>query len=478
MAPASRLALNPLATLFRHNGGLYLFDPASRTCASMNEAMLAFLTQPDGAGFPTGLSGDDRAALMDVARHLRERGVLVEVKDGGNGTSREPQDAPSMTRLVIFLTSKCNLQCAYCYARGGDSGKTIRKDVWQIAMDHFFSTLAWGEAWRFARRHGVNLTIHGGGEPTVEFATLKEIVAEFRERARGAGLRTTVTLGTNGTYAEAVHQWIVENDIQVTFSLDGPRDIHNLQRPFRSGAPSYDLVVRNLAALVKAGRYVSIRATITREALATMEETVELARQLGLAAVRFEPVTLTGRGSSGTVSRPDVEQFTEKFLKCFLLGLRYDINVGYSGIHCFERCRQRFCSACGHNFGVTPDGDISTCYEVLDATDPAASMFFIGRVDVAERRVVLDEQRIEALKRRVASNMKACEGCLLRYQCAGDCPIKSFRYSTRDLYHPDPYRCEIANRINKTLIAWVADGVIEPRHAEQTTVFSVNQAPQ
>jgi hypothetical protein len=47
MTPELRLILNPRVSVFRHNGGIYLFDPATRTYASMNEAMLAFVTKPD-----------------------------------------------------------------------------------------------------------------------------------------------------------------------------------------------------------------------------------------------------------------------------------------------------------------------------------------------------------------------------------------------------------------------------------------------
>lgn len=144
-------------------------------------------------------------------------------------------------------------------------------------------------------------------------------------------------------------------------------------------------------------------------------------------------------------------------------------------MRCFEHRHQQFCAACGQNFCVTPDGNVTTCYEVLDSNDPAASTFFIGKVDPVQGRVVLHQARIEQLKHRVTENMEACNDCFLRYHCARDCPVKSFRYSNRDLYSPDPYRCQIADRINKQLIAWVADGLIETRDVEQTSVISFNQ---
>jgi uncharacterized protein len=475
MEPVNRLRLNPQVTTFRENGSVYLFDPATRTCASMNEAMMTFIAQPDKASLLAGMPDKARKELMRVTDSLRERGILMDPIEAGEGAERrQPEDSASLTRLVIFVTTKCNLRCSYCYAHGGDSAKTISGEIWRLAMDHFFTSLHPSPVRGAASRKTVNLTLHGGGEPTVEFSILKEIVAEFRARAHAMGLQPSIAMGSNGTYGSAVHNWILENDVNVSISLDGPRAIHNRQRPLRSGGPSYDVVAHNLEGLVKAGRSVAIRATITNEALDAMEETVELARQIGLAAVHFEPVTLTGRCATSEVSRPDVEQFTEKFLQCFLLGLRYNMNVKYSGMHCFGRCRQRFCSACGQNFCVTPDGDVTTCYEVMDSADPAANIFFIGKVDVAGRRVILDQSRIDELKNRVAGNMEACKVCFLRNQCAGDCPVKSFRYSSRDLYSPDPFRCQIATRINRRLIVWLADGVIESRNLEDSTVISLN----
>ena len=471
----SQLTLNPRVSVLRHNGGIYLFDPITRTCASLNDAMLAFITKPNNVASLKKPFCKDLNGLMDVTKHLCELGILIAPEDAEHNVSHcMPNNSDSMMNLAIFVTTKCNLRCTYCYARGGDSEKTISKDILRLAMDHFFSTINSTTTHEKERRKTINLSIHGGGEPTVEFAILKDIVENFCRRARAMDLKPTVGMGTNGTYDDSIHHWIIENNINVNVSLDGPHKIQNRLRPFLSGKPSYEVVIHNLQSLVKEGRRVTIRATITDEAMETMEETVELASQLGIAAVHFEPLALAGRSTSSALSRPDAEQFAETFLKCFLQGLKLDVDVYYSGMRCFEHIQQRFCSACGQNFCVTPDGNITTCFEVLESNDPAASAFFIGKVDHIQGRVVLDQMRIDKLNQRIAENMEACKGCFLRYQCAGDCPVKSFRHSNRDLYSPDHYRCHIAKQINKQLIAWLADGVIETRDVEQTRVIALN----
>jgi uncharacterized protein len=462
--------------VFKHKGGMYLFDPFTRTCASINEEMLAFATNSEVSNSYDNVSSSSRKGLMKITKQLRKLDILIEqgatVKDG---ECTPPDGVGSDMYLAIFVTEKCNLRCAYCYANGGDSGKTISRDIWRLAMDYYFSTLLNSNTLKRGKHKSVDLSIHGGGEPTVEFDTVKEIVAGFSERAHAVGLQPSIGMGSNGTYGEDVQRWIIENNIDVNISLDGPQYIQNHLRPFRSGRPSYDRVANNIKGLVKAGRSVSVRATVTDEVLGAMEQTIELANQLGIASVHFEPVTLTGRCANTGVARPDEEQFAEKFLKCFLLGLKHNIEVTYSGMCCFQSPRKRFCAACGEHFCVTPNGDITTCYEVLYSSDPASSAFFIGKIDPVQSRVMLDHVRMKKLKQRVAENIEACKNCFLRWQCAGDCPVKSFKYSNRDLYSPDPYRCRIADRINKQLIVWLADGNIKPRDDKKAQVFSLNK---
>lgn len=452
------LSLSPDVAVYRLKGGIYAFHPPTRTCISMNEAMLDWLEHPD-AGSRT-------------AAELYRLGILVAPRTGQDASPRSaPLKPPPPTCLAIFVTTRCNLRCAYCYANGGDFGKTIAPQIWRTAMGHFFDAqAACGQ--RFPRT--VTLVIHGGGEPTLEFGLLKDLVAEFKARAKAAGLRATISMGSNGAYPEPVHRWILDNDVHVNISLDGPPHVQDRLRPLRSGLSSFDAVARNLQALVQAGRKMAVRSTVTAETLDSMPATVELAHEMGIATVHFEPVSITGRCNASGVARPPADEFAERFLQCFLRGLALDVAVRYSGMRCFGACHKKFCAACGDNFCVTVDGNITMCYEVLDSCHPAAESFFVGKVDSVHGTVDVDSQHIATLGKRTAENMEACSNCFLRLQCAGDCPLKSYQYSGCDLYSPDPYRCQIAHAVNRQLIAWLADGVIVTRNPRNSLFVSLS----
>ena len=384
-------------------------------------------------------------------------------------------DTPSPKRLTVFPTTGCNLKCIYCYANGGDDTKKLDKHIYEITLECYFKMFV-EELHNVGsdKRQPAHLSIHGGGEPTFDFPLLRYIIERFTAKAKTLSIPSKISMVSNGTYNQNVNDWILASGIGVSFSLDGPPEIHNLQRPFSTGKPSFHKIAGNIKRLIDVGRAISIRSTTTADALPFMQDTIELAKEMGISAVHFEPVSITGRCKTSNVMAPCKDEFSKRFLECFLLGLKYDIEVSYSGMRCFDHYHNRFCSACGENICLTPDGDITTCYEVLDKTDSASEIFFIGKVDRLTKEISFNNKKIRFLKSRITENIKYCSSCFLRYNCAGDCLAKTYRSSAGNIFKPDPYRCAIAENVNKELIAWLADGVIEPRDEEKYGIISYN----
>lgn len=462
-------------SFFKLKNRTYLFAPLSRTYISANLPMLSLLRRIDSGESIRDIVGPMDEALTKVVERLREKGVLVDAKPQRHKrlTEADKQTHEINRRLTVFPTSDCNMRCTYCYASGGDNYKLLSRKTLDIAMDFFFSGHETREGKAdIATDPTLYLTVHGGGEPTLHFPLLRHVVQRFSVRALKKGYTPQVSLVTNGTYGEDVHDWLIKNSIGVSFSFDGVPSIQNKQRPYQNGKSSYRKVLTNIRRLRDTGRNIAIRSTITSQSVQYMRSTLELAATEGLAAVHFEPVTLTGRCLTEGVNPPEPALFSDEFLKCFKLGLKKDIEVSYSGMRCFDHAHQRFCSACGENYCLTPDGDITACYEVTSPDDPAASTFFIGKVDTTTGKVLMHQDRIAYLRTRSTENLTRCSKCFLRYNCAGDCLAKTYRYSCGDIFHPDPYRCQIAERVNKQLIAWLADGVIEPRSLEKYSVIS------
>src|ERR1039457_1266 len=118
MKQESPFSLNPRVSVLRHNNAVYMFDPVTRTCASLNDAMLTILTNPSKANSLDDCRNTDSRNLPAVFEKLHSLGILIRPEDACN---IEPPNcshdfSSSLNRLHIFVTNKCNLRCVYCYA--------------------------------------------------------------------------------------------------------------------------------------------------------------------------------------------------------------------------------------------------------------------------------------------------------------------------------------------------------------------------
>lgn len=444
---------------FSEDGSRYLFAPLTRTYACVNGDMEALLRRCDGTESITELIAKYGLApeAINLFRILFAKGVLsVQTEKESDAVGSEHRNvARPFTHLTLFPTHACNLACTYCYARGGDRPTSMSWRIAQAAFDFLFDQLP-------DEQELVALSFHGGGEPTLAFPFIKDVVAEFHRCCEKRDRRHHVSMVTNGTFGPDVLDWIIEEDIGVNFSLDGPPLVQDKQRPFRNGGGSYSVVIENIKRLQKAGREITVRATVTAGSLAHMDELVYDCLELGIAAVQAEPCFVVGRCEESGAGEPDPEEFAWRFLEAYRLGLAHDMDVTYSGLRCTDTPRDRFCGACGDSVAVTPEGYLTACFEVVHPDDPAAPIFFVGHVDEETGQVSLSEERLAYLRRRITPNLTGCADCFLKYSCAGDCVVKSFR-TGGSIFARALNRCRMAEIINKKVISWIADGVIVPR---------------
>ncbi len=457
----TRPHLSPDTYLLSAGEGRYLYAPLSRSYARINGDMEALLARCDGTRTVAELIAS--CGLPHEAEELFATLFAKGIVRPEAAEAERPQDgaAPGparFTHLTLFPTHACNLACTYCYAHGGDRPATLAWGTAVAAFDFLFGQLPEGQ-------EPVALTYHGGGEPTLAFPFIKDAAAEFRRRCRETGRRGQVSMVTNGTFGREVLAWILDEDIGVNFSFDGPPAVQDAQRPFRDGRGSYGLVVENIRRLREVGREVTVRATVTAASLAHMEDLVRECLDLGVGAVQAEPCFSTGRAVESGAAEPDPAEFAARFLEAYRLGLAHDVDVTYSGLRCTDTPRDRFCGACGDSVALTPEGYLTACFEVVRADDPAAAVFFVGRVDGESGRVSLDEARLAYLRRRVTPNLDGCSGCFLKHNCAGDCVVKALR-STGSIFGRVASRCRMAEIVNTSIISWIADGVIVPQSRE------------
>ena len=86
-----------------------------------------------------------------------------------------------------------------------------------------------------------------GGEATVNMPVVKFIVEYSREKNKDEKKKLEHSLVTNMTYlTEETADWLIDNEVLVCTSLDGPAEVHDFNRTWKTGggASAHENVVR------------------------------------------------------------------------------------------------------------------------------------------------------------------------------------------------------------------------------------------
>ena len=146
-------------------------------------------------------------------------------------TDASPEEEPDaemdsrLDRLVLHVSSDCNLRCRYCYAEGGAYGRPRGNMPREIA----FTALDW-----MVRFYGgVRQVQFFGGEPLLNPLLMIE-VCEYCKALQEAGHLSQLPqfgMVTNGVLGDdRVLKFLQRYGVSVTVSIDGPQEVHDALR--------------------------------------------------------------------------------------------------------------------------------------------------------------------------------------------------------------------------------------------------------
>jgi uncharacterized protein len=327
-----------------------------------------------------------------------------------------PLTAPPLYALSLAVAQKCNLGCTYCYAAQGDFGGTPKDMLLQTALRSV--QLLIGAAEPGAR---VNLAFLGG-EPLANRAVLRAATEHAAALAGERGIRATFSITTNGTLlTEDDAAFFERHGFAVTISLDGLREDHDRQRPFKNGAGSFDRIIERVQPLLAAQRkmQVSVRATVTPGNI-RLRDSLEYFLGMNFHSVGFSPV-LRASTRNREVSARDLDDFLEAMVECgteferrVVRGERYAFMNIINALREIHRGTHRPypCGAGAGYLGVSADGDLAACHRFVGDEDGRMGNLAAG-IDRAAQQRWLAERHVH--------NQSPCRDCWARYLCAGGC---------------------------------------------------------
>lgn len=155
----------------------------------------------------------------------------------------------TLNRVELLVATDCNLRCRYCYAHGGNYGMHAEKMTPAAARTYLTNLLV-------GRYHRVQKVSFFGGEPTLCPDTIQAVCEFFSEHTKNGTFdeMPCFLMVSNGTLIdERMANLIHKYRIGVTISIDGPEEIHDLNRVDAAGNGSYARVVRGIELLNQVG---------------------------------------------------------------------------------------------------------------------------------------------------------------------------------------------------------------------------------
>lgn len=399
----------------------------------------ALLERPRSREELAGGAGVD-AALAELLR-------VQAIGELGAPAAKTPKIIPlapfPLTTMVLNVTNQCNLSCEYCYEYGEDkivdteNGKQPKFMSEQTARDSVDFML---------KESGTNPIAHVtffGGETLLNFPVLQQTIVYARQRAAELGKQVDFSLTTNGTLLKPeVIEFLAENRVGVTISIDGPKEVQDKFRVFHNGAGSYDVVAPKIKELLKrhTSRPIGARVTLTSGKMDVKRIYKHLTEEIGFWEVGFAPVT-TAPNRGHALSDRGYDEMLEQFRDLAYEFLEASVDNRHHG---FSNVKETLAELhkgvskafpCGAGLGllgVATDGDVALCHRFAGSDAHKLGTVRDG-IDRDAQRAFLESHHI--------ADKTDCSTCWARPLCSGGCYHEAHtRYG--DTQRPNLHYCD------------------------------------
>jgi uncharacterized protein len=354
---------------------------------------------------------------------LKEQGLLF-TEDTYEDYIQEVKSRKTVVKaLCLHIAHDCNLACRYCFAGEGEykgDRSLMSADVGRAALDFLVKSSG--------SRHNLEVDFFGG-EPTMNFEVVKEIVRYGRSLEEKYDKHFRFTLTTNGILLnDEIMEFANREMDNVVLSIDGRKEIHDYMRPARNGKPTYDLIMPKFIRFANSRNQQKyyVRGTFTRRNLDFASDVLHLA-DAGFEQISMEPVVGLPE-EPYAIREEDLPRICEEYDRLAReMVERHKEGRGFQFFHFMidltgGPCVAKRLSGCGSGteyLAVTPWGDLYPCHQFVGETD-----FLLGNVfDGVNRTDICDEFRSCNVYTK-----KKCRECFARFYCSGGCAANSFKF--------------------------------------------------
>lgn len=320
-------------------------------------------------------------------------------------------------QFTIWITYECNMKCSYCY-----EGKEKPK----VRMG--FKTAE--EVLKFIKKKIknvnsiINIQFHGG-EPLLNYDVLKYMIDEVKSwnnKFISMFLTTNAVLLNDDNIS-----YLTNNLDELSVSIDGKEETHDLNRKFLDDNGSYQLVIENVKKVLKSKNCKIIaRMTLTPETGKFLYENIDFLVQLGAKTIL--PVIDQFNNNWDDVS---INVVLEEIKKVYNIIYKKNRSISIGIIENLNYRKISRCLAGERTMHISPVGDIYPCAYVINI-----EKFLLGNIKDG-----IDITKVKKLEEINQKKIEDCNSCKWSIMCNGNrCKLLNYAI-TGDFYKPSYVTC-------------------------------------
>ncbi len=414
--------------LFSRGGEYASFDKETFSLMSLNELTYQVINLLQSGKAIQEVSQMIGVMVGDIENLM----ARLESKDAFDKTAIEETSKPIISRITLHISNDCNLRCKYCYASGGNY-KQKRGLMTQQTASQFIDFCV-------ETFEKVENIVFFGGEPFLNPHIIEYVCSEFKRRYEEGKIDYIPYFGaiTNGTLNSGKTIELIKKHFSfLTLSIDGPKEINDLNRIDSLGKGSYQRIA-DFIKTVKSLPNLDLKyeATFTKQHL-----------EMGFTHQMLMDFFKKEFGLEGeVVNEHSLEKesiFVDKATHINATEAKYDSTFWSVLSAIVEKQAKTMCSLCREVLAISVDGEIYPCH--MNAGEKECSL---GRIDGSN----IYNDKASFTKKQPGLNNKfkdnsVCKKCWSNKICGG-CSRLWFFDEERHIYHvyPNEKLCLSNNR--------------------------------
>ncbi|OPX48602.1 thioether cross-link-forming SCIFF peptide maturase [Clostridium thermobutyricum] len=388
------------------------------------------------------------AEAYDELKELVKEGVLYSMDMYEDIAHSSMDDRDYIKAVCLNIIHSCNLRCKYCFADEGEYNGhkgVMDLETAKKALEYVVR--------RSGPRRNVEVDLFGG-EPTMIWDTVKEIIAYARENEEKWNKNIRFTMTTNATLLDEEKMDFIDKEMgNIILSLDGRPEVNDKVRIRIDGKGSHDQILPKIKQMVEKrdkSKHFCVRGTFTAENLDFFKDAMYMADQ-GFKEISIEPVVLE-KEHPLALKEEHLEEIFENYDKLFDEMARrkregdefnfYHFNIDLQG----GPCVYKRISGCGAGFeyvAITPQGDVYPCHQFVGKEEFKLGSIFDDTYDA---------EMGKTFKKAHIYNKPKCKDCWARFYCSGGCQSNNFAFNG-DIKIPYEIGCKMQKKRIECAIA-------------------------